>query len=421
MLTATAPSARARTTTRYVGGAGPRFPLAGDGPAAQRRRRSNAAAQQRGGRGGRGQGASLTWCAAFSLAAQQGEGLPEFRKVTVKVPATTANMGPGFDCIGMALDLWSELTVELSDTFEITYEGEGAGQVPLDDTNLVVMGVRKAFEVAGKELPTLKYHCESRIPFARGLGSSSAAIVAGIVAGLVLAGHRLPVRGKEGLLQLAATIEGHPDNVAPAIYGGIQLGIHNGTRWATERVNCPPGLQCIMFIPDMIGKTSDARAVLPEKVERADAVFNIGRVAWLVNALSSNNLDNLCFGCEDAMHQPQRGAAVYRHLYPLIEAAREAGAKASWLSGAGPTMMAITSGRHGDVFAQSLKERKDRMVASAMAKAAKGVGIEGAVCVTAPATQGAHVTLVEPKEGQEQVHHGLIRNLSSGQLNRMML
>ena len=121
----------------------------------------------------------------------------------------------------MAVDLWSEVTVERSDKFEIVAEGDGAEQMPTDESNYMVVGCKAAFETAGKPLPTLRYHVKNRIPFARGLGSSSAGIVAGIVAGLVLAGHRLPCWGSEALLQIAAGIEGHPDNVAPAIYGGI--------------------------------------------------------------------------------------------------------------------------------------------------------------------------------------------------------
>ena len=114
---------------------------------------------------------------------------------------------------------------------------------------------------------------------------------------------------------------------APALYGGIQIGIHDGTRWRSERVSTPPGLQAVVFIPSDIGTTSKARAVLKKEVDRSDAVFNIGRVAWLVNALASNNLENLKFGVEDRIHQPQRGEAVYAHLYPMIRAATEAGAR----------------------------------------------------------------------------------------------
>mmetsp|Transcript_2600 Transcript_2600/g.5193 ORF Transcript_2600/g.5193 Transcript_2600/m.5193 type:complete len:446 (-) Transcript_2600:320-1657(-) len=318
------------------------------------------------------------------------------RKVTVRVPATTANLGPGFDTIGMALDMWSEVTVELSDKFEIINEGDGADAVPTDETNLVVVALKRAYEMAGKEVPALKYTCINRIPYARGLGSSSAAIVGGIIAGLVLSGHKLKMWGAEELLQIAATIEGHPDNVAPAIYGGIQLGIHDGERWRSERVNMPAGLQVVVFIPSTIGKTSDARKALPKDYSIKDCVYNIGRIAWLVNALASNNLDNLKFGVQDKLHQPQRGEKVYPHLMPMISAAEAAGACCCYLSGAGPSVLAITSGQSGDIFAQREKERVDRSVADAMLMAAKQAGMDGEVFITNPILSGAYVAEVEP-------------------------
>ncbi|KAL3940389.1 MAG: hypothetical protein SGBAC_005065 [Bacillariaceae sp.] len=316
--------------------------------------------------------------------------------VTVRVPATSANVGPGYDCLGIAVDLWSEVTVQRSDTFEITAEGEGAAEMPRDDSNYLVVGCRAAFEAAGEPLPSLRYHVVSRIPYARGLGSSSAAIVAGIVAGLVLVGHRLPCWGSEALLQIAAGIEGHPDNVAPVIYGGIQLGIHNGTRWATERVPCPSGLQMVMFIPDFVGKTSDARNVLEKTISREEAAYNIGRAAWLVHAFCTNNLDNLKWGVQDRMHQPQRGAKLYEYLYPMMAAAEDAGACCAYLSGAGPTVMALTSGASGDIFAQREKERTDIHVARAMMSVAKDHGIEGKLLVTNVVTEGARVVKVMP-------------------------
>lgn len=300
------------------------------------------------------------------------------------------------DCIGIAVDLWSEVTVTRAEKFEITAEGEGAADMPKDESNYLVVGCKAAFETAGKPLPTLKYHVVSRIPYARGLGSSSAAIVAGIVAGLVLCGHRLPCWGSEALLQIAAGIEGHPDNVAPVIYGGIQLGIHNGTRWMTERVQCPPGLQMVMFIPDFIGKTSDARGVLKPTVTRAEAAFNIGRAAFLVHALETNNLDNLKFGVEDKLHQPQRGEKLYKYLYPMIQAAEDAGACCAYLSGAGPTVMALTSGASGDIFAQREKERTDILVAKAMIQCAKDYGVDGKLLVTNVVSEGARVIGVDP-------------------------
>jgi len=195
---------------------------------------------------------------------------------------------------------------------------------------------------------------------------------------------------------MAAEIEGHPDNVAPATYGGIQLGIHTGSRWMTERVNIPPGLQCVCFIPDAIGKTSTARGVLPDTISRKEAVFNIGRVAWLINALATNNIDQLKYGVEDALHQPQRANAVYPHLTPLIEAAIAAGASAAYLSGAGPAVMALTSGASGDIFLQRAKERVDRKVAEAMLAAAATCNTKGQVFITNPVEQGAYVVSAEP-------------------------
>ena len=316
--------------------------------------------------------------------------------VTVRVPATSANMGPGFDCLGMALDMWSELTVERANEFSITLSGEGADQVPKDETNLFCMAVRKAFEVAGEPVPPLRYSCTNRIPFARGLGSSSAAIVAGLIAGLVLTGHKLTCWGEESLLQLAAAIEGHPDNVAPAIYGGIQLGVYDGSRWRSERVTLPAGMQVVVFIPETIGKTSDARAVLSESVSREDAVFNVSRVAWLVNAFNMQRFDNLKFGAQDRLHQPHRAKIVYPHLYPLIDAATSAGADATFLSGAGPSVLALTSGASGDIFAQREKERVDTAVAKAMLAAAQNAGVDGQVFITQPIETGAHVVHAEP-------------------------
>jgi len=337
--------------------------------------------------------------------AVEDDNLQPRQRVTVRVPASSANMGPGYDCMGMAVDLWSEITVERADEFEIIAEGDGADQMPLDETNLMVVGAKAAFEAAGKNMPPLRYIAKNSIPYARGLGSSSAAIVAGTIAGLVLAGHTLPCWGSEALLQIAASIEGHPDNVAPVIYGGIQLGIHNGVRWQTERVPIPAGMQLVMFIPDVIGKTSTARGVLGPEISRSDAAFNIGRVAWLVHALSSGNLDNLKSGVEDKMHQPQRGEHLYPFLFPMIRAAEKAGASCVYLSGAGPTVMALTSGASGDIFTQREKERTDSNVAKALIEVSSEYGIKGRVIVTQASHEGARVVSVEPPFSTENISY----------------
>ncbi len=264
--------------------------------------------------------------------------------------------------------------------------------------------MRAAFKAAGKPMPPVKCTCTNRIPFSRGLGSSSAGIVSGLIAGLVLSGHELPVTGAEALLTLASDIEGHPDNVAPAIYGGVQLGIRSDGRWYSSHVNMPPGLQCVLFIPDATSETAAARAILPDAYSRADCVFNIGRAALIANALSSGRLDELRFAMEDRLHQPYR-AATLPHLQPLIRAALEHGAHGAFLSGAGPAVLAITSGRKGDIFAQRQGERCERAVADAMKEAASAVGVPGRVFIMEPSARGAHVVCAEPSFSEGGLVH----------------
>ncbi len=322
----------------------------------------------------------------------------ERRSVTVQVPATSANLGSGYDCLGIALDIWNELTLERADTFSISIEGEGADDIPLDDTNLVVIGVKAGFKAAGKPVPTLKYTLKQQIPHGRGLGSSSAAIVAGILGGLVIAGHKLDVQGREELLQIATAIEGHPDNVAPAMYGGLQIGLYDSAseRWCTERVTTMHGLVFVMFIPSFLGKTEELRKVVPQNVNLSDAVFNMGRIAWLILALTTGKAENLRIGFEDRLHQPQRADAVYSHLYPLIKASYDAGAVGAYLSGAGPVVMAITTGGAGDFFTQSHSQRNEQQVASAMMECAERLEIDGKVYVTHPTCVGGVVTKADP-------------------------
>lgn len=155
-------------------------------------------------------------------------------------------------------------------------------------------------------------------------------------------------------------------------------------------------MQLVMFIPDFIGKTSDARGVLQDQISRADCAFNISRIAFLVHALCMGNLDNLKYGVQDKMHQPQRGAKLYPYLYPMIEAAQAAGAACAYLSGAGPTVMAITSGASGDIFTQRARERTDLAVARAMIQAAEQYGVTGKIQITAACNEGARVVKVMP-------------------------
>lgn len=312
------------------------------------------------------------------------------KKVTVRVPAAAANLGPCFDCCGLALDIWNELVVERAKSFSFEIEGEGAADIPRDRTNLCCVGLEAAFRVVGKEVPALRYRAVNRIPYAKGLGASSAGIVSGILAGLALAGYNLQTRNEEELLQIATSIEGHPDTVAPPIYGGMQIGLHDGQRWYSSRVQVPHGLMCVVFCPDHTGETSELRDILKTEVDMKDAVFNFGRAGLLVAAFATNNLDWLRTATEDALHQPQRSAA-HLHLQPLIRAALDSGAHGAALAGSGPAVIAFTSGRSGDVTAQKESERQEVAVAQALLAAADKAGVPGHVLVTKPVEHGGYV------------------------------
>jgi homoserine kinase len=323
----------------------------------------------------------------------------EKQSVTVQVPATSANMGAGFDTIGMAVEMWNEVTLTRANKFSVTVEGEGADDVPRDESNLVVVGVKTLFEAIGVEMPVMHYHCKNRIPHGRGLGSSSAAIVGGLLAGLAIAGRTLDVRGAEQMLQLGLKLEGHPDNIAPALYGGVQLGIYSERcqRWMTSRVALPHGLIFVIFIPGFTGKTSELRRVVPKTVPIADAVYNMGRLAWMLTSLFTGNHTDIREGFDDRLHQNQRGEAVYPYLRPMIDAAYQAGALGAYLSGSGPCVMAITQGASGDFFTQcDADHRSDGHVAAAMQKVAVQMGVEGKVYITQPAHSGGVVVAANP-------------------------
>jgi len=264
-------------------------------------------------------------------------------RVVINVPATTANLGPGFDSFGFALDVWNRVIVERADEFSITLEGEGMERLTADRTNIIPRMAEKALASLGQEMPPLKFVCQNAVPPTRGMGSSSAALVAGLAAGLAIGGKDMSTDAtKKLLLQMAAEEEGHADNVAPAIYGGFQIAFNAGGQWITQRVHIPEGLQCVLFIPDDEMPTKEARAALPEKLDYEDAVFNISRAAMLINCFATGQFDPLRYAMQDRLHQPYR-----THMFPydpFIKTALEAGAHGAFLSGAGPTVLAITGG-----------------------------------------------------------------------------
>ena len=295
------------------------------------------------------------------------------RSVSVKVPATTANMGPGFDCLGMALDIWNTVHVaEGPPGFVI--RGEGEDELPRGRSNLVYRCFRLPFRESGRRAPGVTIACENDIPLERGLGSSSAAAVAGLVAGNELCGRPL---GLTDLLELATGAEGHPDNVAAALLGGCQIVVRDGPRLVTSAVPLPAELRVVVFVPDAPMPTRQARSMLSSKVTRQDAVYNIGRVALLVRALATGDLDYLSVATEDRLHQPAR-QAIFPAMNSIFNAARGAGALGVFLSGAGSSVLALTRGM-------------EMTIGYEMADAAAKSGVGGAVRITEPTREGAHV------------------------------
>lgn len=263
--------------------------------------------------------------------------------VRVSVPATSANLGPGFDTLGLALDLRDTLEAEVTASgLLVDVDGHGAGEVPLDESHLVVRAMRATFELLGQQPAGLRLSCANVIPHARGLGSSSAAIVGGVwLARELVAGGRL-LLDDAGLLDLAARLEGHPDNVAPALLGGFVISGQDadGGFWAVPG-SVDPRISAVVLVPSQPVSTEAARGLLPSQVPHADAAANAGRAALLVAALSGGP-EHLLRATEDLLHQQYRRPAMPESL-ALVEALRADGVPAV-VSGAGPTVLAFADG-----------------------------------------------------------------------------
>jgi homoserine kinase len=259
-------------------------------------------------------------------------------EVCVRVPATTANLGPGFDCLGLALDLWNVTTLRLAGAgVSVRVRGEGADVLPQDAQNLVARAALAFFRQQGARSPDgLHIECDNAIPLGSGLGSSGAAVLAGLLGANALLGNPA---GREEILRLAVEIEGHADNAAAALEGGLVIVAAHGAGFLTRRVDVP-ALPVTVVLPAVDLPTRAARAALPASVPLADAVFNLGRAALVVEALRAGDLALLGQVMDDRLHQPYR--------YPLIpgaqsarDAALAAGAAAAGLSGAGPSLAAF--------------------------------------------------------------------------------
>ncbi len=304
------------------------------------------------------------------------------RWIAVEVPATSANLGAGYDCLAVALEIVDRVEVEClarpGAGVEVAVEGEGAGELPSDRTNAFVVALERGLaEVRGKATGQLGWRIQmrNRIPLARGLGSSAAATVGGLLAGASLAGVTL---SPERALVLATELEGHPDNAAAALLGGFTIAAHGDAPTAI-RFDAPRDLRTVIFIPDLRLATRAMRAALPEMVPLVDAVANIQRVALGVAGLAAGSAEGLRHLTVDRLHEPYR-TAVYPELPQLVAAARDAGALGACLSGAGSAIIA---------FADSLSVLT--RIEGAFRAAAADLDLTGRVELVAPRNSGARV------------------------------
>lgn len=305
------------------------------------------------------------------------------RRVVVEVPASSANLGAGYDCVGVALGLTNRIEVEVRGwsrgDVELTVEGEGEGELGSDRDNRCVLGIEAALREVRGELPEgigWRIEMHNEIPLARGLGSSAAATVAGLVAGNALLGEPLTTAD---LLRLATAIEGHPDNAAAALLGGFTVSAPIDGGVEALRFDAPRDLRAVLFIPDLRLPTAAMRAALPAKVPLVDAVANLTRVAVGVAGMATGRFDLLRVLTVDRLHEQYR-AKVYPQLTQLIESARGAGAIGACLSGAGSTVLA---------FSDSV--RTITRIEAAFGAAAADTDLTGRIAVVAFRNTGAQV------------------------------
>ncbi|MGI6405143.1 MAG: homoserine kinase [Syntrophaceticus sp.] len=262
------------------------------------------------------------------------------KKIVVNVPASTANLGPGFDALGMALDLYNTVALEKMDNgcHIVEVKGEGESSLPRDNCNLVARAVSFLMQRAGYSEHGFKLSLDNQIPLMSGLGSSAAAIVGGLVAANALLGKPFTDRD---VLQMAVEIEGHPDNVAAALLGGVVIVAKDGESYIYSRFTPKKGIKITAVIPEFSVSTNKARSVLPENVPLQDAVYNLGRTALLVTALREGDWELLKVALQDRLHQPYRCSLV-PGMNEAFQAALDSGAYGVFLSGAGPTVITFS-------------------------------------------------------------------------------
>lgn len=263
--------------------------------------------------------------------------------IEVRVPATSANMGPGFDCLGVALNLYNRFHIEV---IEEGLHIDGCDEMFRNRNNLVYVSMKRCFEKTGyaHKGKGLRIKFDSDIPVSRGLGSSAACILGGVLAANEISGGKLD---KSEVLELAAEIEGHPDNIAPALFGGMTVSVKEGKQVYYEKIKLPQGLKFCAIIPDFKLSTKASRAVLPDNIPYRDGVYNVGRVSLMIAALSNGNFDMLKLACRDKLHEVYRGSLI-SNFDDIVEECNRLNSLCVFLSGAGPTIMALLKEEDSD-------------------------------------------------------------------------
>ncbi|MBM7870412.1 homoserine kinase [Clostridium pascui] len=268
--------------------------------------------------------------------------------VEVVVPATSANFGPGFDTLGVGLNLYNKFYIEEIEKGLII---EGCEEQYRNEKNLVYTSMKRCFEKIGYKEKGIKIIIKSDIPTSRGLGSSASCIVAGVLGANVIAGNKLDT---DDILRLATEIEGHPDNIVPALLGGMTTAIYENDNVYYDKINIKEGIKFCALIPNFRLSTEKSRAVLPKEVAYKDAIFNVGRVSLMITSLTNGNFDMLKVACQDKLHQPYRGKLIESYD-EVVNTSKELGALGVFLSGAGPTIMALLEEKDM-IFTNSIKQ-----------------------------------------------------------------
>jgi homoserine kinase len=295
-------------------------------------------------------------------------------KFSIKVPATSANLGPGFDTLGLALNLWNETTITSADDFSVKVSGEGAGRLSGGKYNLLVRAAQKLADHVGRPLPPFYAECVNRVPLSSGLGSSAAAILTGLLAGNALLENPW---SEEEILNLASVMEGHADNVAAGLMGGLVVSTLEKGKAVAHQIPIGMDVHITIALPDFRLPTKEARAALPRKVSMKDATYNISRTVLVTEAFRMGDLSLLGKAMTDKLHQPYRLKLIPGAL-SAMGAAREAGAAAVALSGAGPSLIAFSS-------------KAEAGVGEAMKRAFGEAGLEARIFQLGASGRGAEI------------------------------